>query len=99
MGALVEKVGAELLSISPAPELARSGRGLAAGEFATLTSDFLLFDPSLRNGTFTAVGDVNGDGFGDLVAGAGPGGGPRVLVLDGRRLLRSGPGSAPTISK
>lgn len=29
------------------------------------------------NGAFIATGDVNGDGFAELIAGGGPGGGPR----------------------
>ncbi|MBX9580938.1 MAG: autotransporter-associated beta strand repeat-containing protein [Gemmataceae bacterium] len=70
------------------------GQGLAAGRFRTLTSDFFAFAPDLRNGTYSAIGDVNGDGFGDLVVGAGPGGGPRVTVLDGRTLLTRGPAAA-----
>ena len=48
--------------------------------------DFFVFEPSVRNGVYVAVGDINGDGVGDLVAGAGPGGGPRVTVFSGRQL-------------
>jgi autotransporter-associated beta strand protein len=70
------------------------GQGLARGQFRTLTGDFFAFAPDLRNGTYAAIGDVNADGFGDLVVGAGPGGGPRVIVLDGRTLLTRGPAAA-----
>ena len=52
-----------------------------------LIGDFLAFEDTLRNGIFVAVGDVNGDGYADLMAGGGPGGGPRVSVFDGKSLM------------
>jgi uncharacterized delta-60 repeat protein len=49
--------------------------------------DFFAFPgpdaTTLRNGVFVAAGDINGDGFAELVFGGGPGGGPRVFGLSG----------------
>ena len=36
--------------------------------------DFFAFEPELRNGAYLAIGDLNGDGYGELLAGAGSGG-------------------------
>jgi FG-GAP-like repeat len=44
---------------------------------------FFAFSPFFRNGVSIAVGDVNRDGFAEVVVGAGPGGGPHVKVFDG----------------
>jgi uncharacterized delta-60 repeat protein len=55
-----------------------------------LIADFFAFDPVLRNGTYVAIGDIDGDGFGDLIFGAGPGGAPRVLGISGQTLLTTG---------
>jgi len=52
-----------------------------------LFNDFFLFEPALRNGAFVAAGDVNGDGFGDIIGGGGPGGAPRVYALSGKDLI------------
>ncbi|MCZ2340603.1 MAG: VCBS repeat-containing protein [Bacteroidales bacterium] len=68
-----------------------SGKALASGQITHLLSDFFAFEPSLRNGTFVAVSDINGDGFGDLITGAGPGGAPRVTTYDGKALSAGGP--------
>jgi len=48
-----------------------------------MLGDFFAFDTSLRNGAFVSIGDVNGDGYGDLYFGAGPGGAPRVFGISG----------------
>ncbi len=53
---------------------------------ARLFGDFFAFAPELRNGFWVAAGDADGDGFADVVLGAGAGGGPRVAVYSGRRL-------------
>ncbi len=51
--------------------------------------DFFAFEQALRNGIFVTAGDINSDGFADLIAGGGPGGGPRVLAFDGKALLNN----------
>ncbi|HJZ59466.1 MAG TPA: FG-GAP-like repeat-containing protein, partial [Gemmataceae bacterium] len=53
-----------------------------------LVGDFFAFPGDdatrLRNGVFASVGDINGDGFADLIFGGGPGGAPRVFILSGK---------------
>jgi hypothetical protein len=64
-----------------------TGQSVLAGAPARLVGDFFAFPGTdavtLRNGSFVAAGDVNGDGFADLVFGGGPGGAPRVFILSG----------------
>lgn len=54
-----------------------------------LVGDFFVFEPTLRNGVFIAAGDITGDGFADVLAGGGPGGGPRVFGVSGADLITS----------
>jgi hypothetical protein len=62
-----------------------------------LFNDFFIFEPALRNGAYLAIGDVDGDGFGDLIAGAGPGGAPRVLALSGSGLIAGQGDKSPVL--
>jgi hypothetical protein len=78
------------------------GKALAQGRLVNLFGDLFIFDGpdavTLRNGVFIAVGDVNGDGFADLIGGGGPGGGPRVLALSGFDLLHGPATSAGVVA-
>jgi hypothetical protein len=62
------------------------GKSLA-GTPRRVFADFFAFERELRNGVFLACGDVDGDGFAEVIAGGGPGGGPRVTAFSGKALL------------
>ena len=67
------------------------GRSLRPGTIPTrLWNDFFAFEAGSRLGAFVAVGDLNGDGFGDIVVGVDAGGGPRVAAFDGMALAGTG---------
>ncbi len=64
------------------------GQVQANGQIAdsALVTSFFAFTPSFSGGVSVASGDFNGDSRAELIVGAGPGGGPQVIVIDGSRL-------------
>jgi hypothetical protein len=54
------------------------------GSTGALIREFMAYAPTFTGGVFVAVADVNGDGFGDIITGAGAGGGPEVKVFSGK---------------
>jgi hypothetical protein len=57
-----------------------------SGKTGGVLTEFLAFEPAFRGGATVAVGDLNRDGYDDVIAGAGAGGGPRVQAWN----LRTG---------
>jgi len=49
-----------------------------------LLHSFYAFSINFTGGVRVAVADVTGDGIQDIICAAGPGGGPQVVVVDGR---------------
>jgi hypothetical protein len=54
------------------------------GSTGAVLRSFFAYDPGFTGGLYVAAGDFNGDGFADVVTGAGAGGGPHVQVFSGR---------------
>lgn len=56
----------------------RAFDGLTGAEI----SSFFAYDPSFLGGVSVSIGDYNGDGLGEIITGAGPGGGPHVKIFN-----------------
>jgi hypothetical protein len=57
---------------------------IRGGVFDTFADFIGIGDPDFRDGAVAAVGDITGDGRGDLIVSAGVNGGPRIALYDGR---------------
>ena len=64
-----------------------SGQSVTANAPTKMFADFFAFEQALRDGVYLTAVDVNRDGRAEIVTGAGPGGGPRVVAWDGRALV------------
>jgi hypothetical protein len=53
------------------------------GTFDTFADFIGIGDPNFRDGAVAAVGDITGDGRGDLMVSAGVNGGPRIALYNG----------------
>ncbi|MEY2471551.1 MAG: hypothetical protein QOK28_880 [Actinomycetota bacterium] len=67
-----------------------TGAGAGGGPHVEVWSDpqtvigsFYAYAPNFTGGVQVAAGDVNGDGYDDVVTGVGAGGGPHVKVFNG----------------
>jgi hypothetical protein len=67
---------------------AGGGGGPAVNVYSVATGQlvrsFFAYDQGFTGGVQVATGDVNGDGYDDVITGVGAGGGPNVKVFDGR---------------
>lgn len=63
-----------------------------SGKTGSVIADFFgITDPNFRGGARAAVGDMNNDGFGDIIVAAGFGGGPRIAFWNGSTIAASNP--------
>ncbi len=54
-----------------------------SGNGGSVLRDYFAYAPNFLGGLSVALGDLNGDGYSEVITGAGGGGAPHVLVFDG----------------
>jgi hypothetical protein len=54
------------------------------GQSGALVRSFFAYSEQFVGGVFVSAGDLNGDGFADIITGTGMGGGSNVRVFDGQ---------------
>lgn len=57
-------------------------------EYGNLMNQFFAYNENFQGGVKVACGDLNDDGFVEIVVGAGNGGGPHVRIFDNEGVLR-----------
>lgn len=57
------------------------------GDGRLLSGGFFAYDKNFRGGVNVAIGDINGDGVGEIITGPGYGGNPEVAVFSARGQL------------
>jgi hypothetical protein len=78
-----------LVATGPGPGHSPLVKVTVAGQNGNDTISFMAYQKNFLGGVRVAVGDVNGDGFDDVIVGAGAGPLGHVKVFDGRRLGRT----------
>jgi hypothetical protein len=84
---LYNQLNSESALVAIAPQSGASGTIAVFDPAGVKKNEFFAFGQSFRGGVNLASGDVNGDGTDEIIAGAGPGGGPHVRIFDSKGKL------------